>query len=249
MYLPTNFNSGISLELAELIDEAYVMYKAASNNQSWNYPAGYTGIAEFDAHAAAVAEDKRLGFIVKKGNNLYVVFRGTSNMAEWVSDVEASQASFIPGWGKIHVGFRDIFNSCKDNILSSVQASLKDDITDIYITGHSLGGAVASICLPYLKSNLKANVIFHLFTFSSPRAGDKDFANGYIADPAIEKWRVFNTEDIVPTVPCAVSPLPFSGQYEHVGSPIAYSVQTGSLTDNHSLDRYTDLLNAKYSLN
>jgi len=243
MFLPPDFSTDTSIELANLVDEAYSMYQADKNKTPWNYPTGYTGILQFNARA--IEEDKRLGFVAQKENGLYIIFRGTDNIAEWVRDVEANQATFIPGWGKIHVGFRDILNSCKIGILESVHTHLQASITDVYVAGHSLGGAIASLCLPYLKSNLETatNVNFHLYTFSSPRVGDRDFANSYINNPKITTWRIFNTEDIFPTLPLAVNILPFTGQYEHVGLPVVYSVQDGSLVGNHSLDRFREQLN------
>ena len=76
---------------------------------------------------------------------------------------------------------------------------------DFYITGHSLGGAFATLAAMDVITNKKygmenLNQKLHLYTFGSPRVGDLEFVNtvqSYIPD----MWRVVNNMDLVPHVP------------------------------------------------
>lgn len=93
----------------------------------------------------------------------------------------------------------------------------KQNNTHIYITGHSLGGALATIAgLDLVASNLgmkegieKEKIVnpIHLYTFASPRVGDNIFAdkyNEFINKGHIKVYRFANTEDLVTNIPFSV---------------------------------------------
>lgn len=71
---------------------------------------------------------------------------------------------------------------------------------EVWLTGHSLGGALAVILAATLREN---GVPVHgLYTFGAPRVGDKEFAkqlNRGLRNKS--HWRVVNEGDLVPHVP------------------------------------------------
>lgn len=92
---------------------------------------------------------------------------------------------------------------------------------DIYISGHSLGGALASVAtLDLVSTNLgfegsttngepqgKIKSPINLYTFASPRVGDNVFAdkfNDCILKKHIKAFRFSNSEDLVTNVPFPV---------------------------------------------
>ena len=92
---------------------------------------------------------------------------------------------------------------------------------DIYIAGHSLGAALASIAtLDLVSTNYgfegktiaqtKAGKIdspIHLYTFASPRVGDNFFAdkfNDCISSNDVKAFRFANSEDLVTNIPFSV---------------------------------------------
>lgn len=92
---------------------------------------------------------------------------------------------------------------------------------DIYVTGHSLGAALASIAtLDLVSTNLgfegkkidranlrKISFPIHLYTYASPRVGDNFFADKFsdcISSSYIKAFRFVNSEDLVPNVPFPV---------------------------------------------
>ncbi|KAM0842410.1 hypothetical protein ACQ4PT_058395 [Festuca glaucescens] len=85
----------------------------------------------------------------------------------------------------------------------------------IYVTGHSLGGALATLLVLELSSSqmAKNGVIFvTVYNFGSPRVGNRRFADVYNAKVK-DSWRVVNHRDIIPTVPHLMG-------YCHVEAPI-----------------------------
>lgn len=83
------------------------------------------------------------------------------------------------------------------------------------MTGHSLGGALATLFALELSSSqlAKQGAIFvTMYNFGSPRVGNKRFADVY-NEKVKDSWRVVNPRDIIPTVPRLMG-------YCHVAQPV-----------------------------
>ncbi|PIO74991.1 triacylglycerol lipase [Teladorsagia circumcincta] len=83
----------------------------------------------------------------------------------------------------------------------SPQACLTNRFTDAVVTGHSLGGAMASLAASYIVAAklVPANNV-ELVTYGQPRTGNKDFAAAHDSQMAYS-YRVTHWRDIVPHVP------------------------------------------------
>ena len=146
------------------------------------------------------------GFLaIRPGVHAVLTFRGTANPANWWTDFDLSRIPF-PDYPqvKIHKGFYETFKEARESIESAL-ADVPSDVR-LYITGHSLGGALAQIASAVLaRDNLAA-----CYTFGSPRVANKRF-DIYVKCP---HYRVINHWDIVPGIPLA-SPW----GYQHGGDP------------------------------
>lgn len=120
-----------------------------------------------------------------------LAFRGTQkeDVRDIITDLNAKfymDAKKV----KIHDGFNKAFACIEEDVKKTVEP-LKDYA--LYITGHSLGGALALIATRILNSdNLAA-----CYTFGSPKVGILDFE--YDIKPPI--YRIVNAYDIVPVSP------------------------------------------------
>ena len=102
--------------------------------------------------------------------------------------------------GKVHKGFLEAFSSVKDQVDRYLPCA---EGLPVFITGHSLGGALATLGAAHLSGwGLAA-----CYTFGAPRVGNKAFA-GSLQTPV---YRVVNPGDPVPHVP-----TPLRG-YRHAG--------------------------------
>ena len=132
-----------------------------------------------------------------------IVFRGSENKYDWVNDMLVRTTDF--GHTQVHQGFLD----CLD---SQPNPRFYYD-KPIYITGHSLGGALA-ILEAYRLISMDTE-IKEVVTFGCPKVGAKSFQERYNSKLFGRTTMYVNGNDIVPLLP------PF--RYYQVG----YKLQIG----------------------
>ncbi|MCD7469626.1 hypothetical protein HAX54_008768 [Datura stramonium] len=124
---------------------------------------------------------------------------------------------------QVHSGFLSAYDSVRIRLISLVKKAIgyRDDDLDppnkwhVYVTGHSLGGALATLLALELSSSQLAKrgaICVTMYNFGSPRVGNKKFAEVY-NEKVKDSWRVVNHRDIIPTVPRLMG-------YCHVAQPV-----------------------------
>ncbi|WP_439399991.1 lipase family protein (plasmid) [Bradyrhizobium sp. PMVTL-01] len=171
--------------------------------------------------------NKNQGFLaVREGYFAVLVFRGTEGKELLETDLNLR---LVPLPGKcgvmVHCGFLEVFSRCKTEIEAAVNESVPSTLA-FYITGHSLGGALAQIASAALnRDNLAA-----CYTFGSPRVGTA----GLDEQVKCPHYRVINNWDLVPGLP-----LGFFRGYRHNGDP---RLLTPKASFALRRDRYADFL-------
>ncbi|RHN78706.1 putative triacylglycerol lipase [Medicago truncatula] len=181
---------------------------------------------------------------------LVIAFRGTeqTQWKDFVTDLMLVPAGLNPerigGDFKqevqVHSGFLGAYDSVRTRIISLIRLAIGyvDDHSEfihkwhIYVTGHSLGGALATLLALELSSNQLAKrgaISFTMYNFGSPRVGNKRFAEVY-NEKVKDSWRIVNHRDIIPTIPRLMG-------YCHVNQPLflAAGVSTNSLENKDIL--------------
>lgn len=181
--------------------------------------AAYGKAAEFEAMVRAESaldsfhfiDDKNTGtqcFLIRRGNDVVIAFRGTSDLQDWRTDIKVRRNDW--DGRKVHRGFATAFEAVRKTILEEVLPGY--DRYRIWITGHSLGGALAILC----ASNLERHgcAVRGVYTFGQPRVGDGKFARDY--DDRLKRvtFRLVNENDFIPR-----SPFWLMG-YRHCGQEI-----------------------------
>lgn len=107
------------------------------------------------------------------------------------------------------------------------------ETTPIYITGHSLGGNLATVLGPYLSFKLKEagrkNTPINIITFAAPAAGNAAFANEFDKNFP-QSVRIENAGDIVPKFPCTSAVARLGKLYTRSPSAAGITVGYKSLT-------------------
>lgn len=129
-----------------------------------------------------------------------VAFRGTEmNFEDILTDIRIRRQDLSPvGWkaAEAHRGFMTAYGIASREL----ELAVRDVTVPIYVTGHSLGGALAVLAGLYLREAYPLLRIPAIYTFGCPRVGDADFAAWENAS-GIHHWRIVNRADIVPMVP------------------------------------------------
>ncbi len=124
-----------------------------------------------------------------------LAFRGTEpNLKDIKADIKANLVETQVGTKKfeMHSGYLNQFESIQDEI----EKTLKDTKLknyQLFITGHSLGGALAITATRFLASDTTGAC----YTFGSPPVGTADFD----IDITTPIYRIINHVDIVPRLP------------------------------------------------
>ena len=135
----------------------------------------------------------------------------------------------------IHSGFLKVYNIFRDELLDKIE---KINPKQIIIAGHSLGGAIATICGLELKIS-GYNVV--VYNFACPCVGDDVFCE-LVTQSDLPLYRIINTCDIAQSFPASVIPNfdypknPFI--YTHCGEAIYFTDNWKSLYNNHLINVY-----------
>lgn len=192
--------------------------------------------AAADTHAAVTAmiKNTKIFGLMGRNNNTHTAFislRGSQDVQDWLHNLDFEDTDYTPiaGFGRVHAGFLAVYSLIRGSISAGI-AEACQGCTQLMVTGHSLGAAVALLAAPDIFWNMSPNLEPRVVTFAGPRVGLPDFASSF--NKAIEAcFRVVNFLDLVPLVP----PAP----YLDVGA--AVDVDSGgevSVTWRHSLEAY-----------
>ena len=149
--------------------------------------------------------DGSQAYIFKSDTDCIVACRGTEPN-EW-NDIRAdvnAVTALAETVGRVHRGFKQEV----DDLWPRLEKALIENRKTLWFTGHSLGGAMATISagrcfLSHIESNPQ-----QLYTYGSPRVGDKRYVNHV----QLEHYRWVNNNDIVTRVP------PTWMGYRHTGT-------------------------------
>jgi len=150
-------------------------------------------------------------FIAADDRDVVVVFRGSDDPNDWFANFQAVRDPGPLQQTKAHEGFQDALFPSVIRVTNQID-TMRDRQQRIWVTGHSLGGALCSL---YAAMMFEAGyTVYGIYTFASPRPGDDALATaldqlmkGKGSGP---HHRVMNENDIVPHVP----PEPF---FSHSG--------------------------------
>ncbi len=171
---------------------------------------------------------------------IIMAFRGTSDGGDVWVDLNYPTKPFItalPDWGIVHGGFYDAYRSIT-NLLDQRLFAVQDQDARIWVTGHSLGGALASLATAELLARVDRGLNLKLggmATFGSPRVGDTAFykrAEGIAIERGVALHRVRNISNSTTGYDPVVH-VPFQStlgdEFQHLGAPIGL-FEDGTLT-------------------
>lgn len=151
-------------------------------------------------------------------DNTYIIaYEGSQDLTDWMIDLEISKLIPYKNYptAKVHYGFWQAYTSIRDKLYQSLK---QYNIANLFITGHSLGGALSTITALDIAEELGYSNI-SMINFGSPRVGNSDYVaifQQYLKD----YYRITHGSDPIPRLPPTL--LGFS----HIGNEIYYPNST-----------------------
>jgi triacylglycerol lipase len=145
-------------------------------------------------------------FMMGNDQLIILAFRGTegNSIKDWMTDANINLIEDC--YGEVHRGFSFGLNEIWQDVLSKLQ-SFRTQNQPLFITGHSLGAALATLAAARLSA---PNQVQGVYTFGSPRVGNQDFAACFDSVYSGQAFRFVNNNDLV----TRVAPREFG--YKHV---------------------------------
>ena len=140
-------------------------------------------------------------------SEIVIAFRGTEpdELSDLLADLNAIPRGAMTH-GLVHSGFRGELDKLWDVVVECL-SNHKDKA--VYITGHSLGAAMATIATSRVEERRE---VVQLTTFGSPRVGTRSFVKN-ISTPHM---RFVNNNDIVTKVPLALMGYKHHGTLQYI---------------------------------
>lgn len=206
----------------------------------------------------------------------YIVFRGSESRTDWRSNIRfirdlftiqamsgdrASAREILPvdeinpstgtydlapdaPRAQLHEGFTNAYRSIQDRIHDYVRQQRPGSVT---ITGHSLGGALATLCAIDIQLTYQGNHPVEIYTFGAPRVGNSDFQTLYDANVS-DSFRIVNGLDIVPGLPRWWQGYRHVNSLHRVGTRFTYRILSRRVTDHFVGNYMTSMREAEYRL-
>ena len=198
---------------AKLARIAGIAYLPSASAEPRFHKLGFPQVKFIDYHGTQC-------YVAWNTDSMVIAFRGTEP-TQW-NDIKADLRAWLVKddecSGRIHTGFHHEVHKILDRVQITVgQMRHKKKL---YITGHSLGGALATLCAADIRRSLKLPVT--MYNYGSPRVGNKKFKILY-QKLVPDSFRFVNDKDAVPTMPKIA--------YHHVGN-LCYMDNDGEIQIN-----------------
>jgi hypothetical protein len=189
-------------------------------------------------------------FVAQHEDFIIAAFRGTDQLQDWLDNLNLPVVPTLMGGA--HRGFLMALADVWPDMLNSIQSFQVERINiregfnsvskykTLWITGHSLGGALATLAAADLID--KDQPFSSVYTFGQPRCVNRQMARNMNIEAKNRIFRFQNNNDIVTRIPQRVM------GYSHVGTFLYIDVHKKLHTDihwwNQFLDRTEGLLEA-----
>ena len=171
----------------------------------------------------AIEARNHFAIVVRMPSAVIVAFRGTDDIRDWLTNLAVWQRSpWGAEWGRVHGGFLGAVDALWPQLTDALVELKCDDGTPIWLTGHSLGGAMAVIAAVKLMHERPQAPIGGVYTFGQPMVGNREFAKVCAQRLSTRLARFVACRDSIPNQPP-------SGAH---GGTLMYFDRNGAIREN-----------------
>lgn len=146
--------------------------------------------------------------LIEHEDYICIAFRGTDEIKDWLDNLNAFQERAL--FGGFHRGFWHSLHDVWTPLYDHYQELRSKKKRPLFLTGHSLGGAMATVGAAKLIHEDRP--FTSVYTFGQPRAVTHDTARIFNVEASGRYFRFQNNNDMVTRVPGRLM------GYSHVGS-------------------------------
>lgn len=175
--------------------------------------------------------------LIEHEDYLCLTFRGTNDLDDWLDNINAFSTKQL--FGEFHRGFWLSIEDVWQALMKKFEACQAKKKRPLFITGHSLGGAMATIAAS--KFIQEDRPFTSVYTFGQPRALTRDTARIFNMECKARYFRFHNNNDIVTRVPARLM------GYSHIGTYLYISQEKELCQESGFWFRFVDYLDGAVS--
>ena len=161
--------------------------------------------------------------LVEHKEYLCMVFRGTNELSDWLDNINAFPTKEL--FGEFHRGFWNSVADVWEPIYEKYQTLREEKKRPLFITGHSLGGAMATIAAAKLVHEDKP--FAGVYTFGQPRTMTRDTSLIFDAKCEPRFFRFHNNNDLVTRIPARLMGYTHIGTYLYISAEKSIHQEVG----------------------
>lgn len=185
-------------------------------------------VAAFRGTEAPTTLEGLKDWLLTDAGNLLIVPEGRLG-----TDLAAAGASAL-----FHQGFVRAIGDIWEPFLEAIEAQWKKSERPIWLTGHSLGGALALLAAWLLRRKFIA--VHQVYTFGAPMIGNNEVVKAFAREFPDKIFRYVNRPDPIPKLP-TMSLL--ANHYDHCGTEmlLGVAVAAGEAAAGATVDLFTQM--------
>jgi triacylglycerol lipase len=135
--------------------------------------------AGWPARIRFLEERNHAGLVVAMRSVVIVAFRGTDEARDWLTNLSIWQRTpWGTEWGSVHAGFLSAVEALWPKLTKALE-DLECERLPVWLTGHSLGGAMAVLAGAKMLNERADTQILGICTFGQPMVGNDRFARTF----------------------------------------------------------------------
>jgi triacylglycerol lipase len=136
--------------------------------------------------------------IAENLSELSIIYRGSQQFGDWIANMKIRKTR--RPYGRVHRGFMSAFLDVEAEVMGVIERARRLG-KDIYLAGHSLGGALAVITAAEAQSKFGMMKLKGVFTYGMPRTCDAACAEHMTRIFGPIHTRFVNHRDLVTRIP------------------------------------------------
>lgn len=210
----TSLDAGNAYWMAQLANEIYLQ-DPDSNKPDADRILSNLKINDNDfENVVPVSNNSAQAALVSHQNYICLVFRGTDEVLDWKDNVDTFPTKAL--FGDFHRGFWRSFNDVWGSLATELQKVQQHKIRPVFLTGHSLGGAMAMAAAAHFVHHDQP--FTSLYTFGQPRLLLRGTAQIFNMECKGRCFRFHHNNDIITRVPTRLMGYSHAGSYLYISA-------------------------------